>query len=243
MLEVPLQDLWPEAMYAKESVAVRDLVKGLGVPPTAGGLESQGAGGVAGDESSSSGSSESSSESSGSSLESAGPAAAATKRGGGSAAPRSEPGKRSGGEFVVGGKSTAGRRPRGGGAKRKRGPPGASSAKSAGGARGAKPPPKRWRLPVVGGTVRVHGPVSSGPKVVLGGDSVGNRPAAGSRLRGRGAEGRAGPAGRPQKVPRRGEGPDVSRPLEESTGGAIISSGVAWKFRPRGEDKRNPISL
>ena len=79
--------------------------------------------------------------------------------------------------------------------------------------------------------------------VVLRGDSVGNRPAAGSRLRGRGAEGRAGPAGRPQKVPRRGTGPEVPRPMRESPGGAVVSSGLAWKFRPRGEDKRNPISL
>ena len=162
VLEVLLQDLWPKAMYAKESVAIKDLVKGLDVPPTAGGLESQEAGGGAGDESSSSGSSESSSASSGSSIASAGPAAATTKRGGGSAASRSEPGGRSGGAFVVGDKSAAGRRPRSGGTKRKRGPLGASSAKSAGGGRGAKPPPKRWRLPVVGGAVRVHGPVPRG---------------------------------------------------------------------------------
>ena len=40
VLEVLLQDLWPKAMYAKESVAIKDLVKGLDVPPTAGGLES-----------------------------------------------------------------------------------------------------------------------------------------------------------------------------------------------------------
>ena len=243
VLEVPLPGLWPEAMFTKESVTIKDLVKELDAPPNAGGLESQAAGGGAGHESSSSGSSESSSESSGSSLTSAGPAATPTKRGGRSSAPRSEPGVRSGGAFVVGGTSAAGRRQRGGGAKRKRGPAGPSAAKSAGGGRSAKPPPKRWKLPVVGGAVRVHGTVPGGPKVVLGGGSVGSRPATGSRLRGRGTEGRASPAGRPQKMPRRGAGPEESRPLGESPGGAVVSNGVAWKFRPRGEDKRNPISL
>ena len=243
VLEVPLQDLWPGAMYAKESVAIKDLVKGLGIPSTAGEREPKGAGGSAGGESSGSDSTESSLESSGSSLESSGSAAATTKRGGGVSAPRPDPGKRDGGTFVVGGKSAARRRPRGGGARRKRGPVGTSSSKSAGGDKGVKQAPKRWRLHVVGSTVRVHGPVPSGPKVVLGGGSVGSRPATGGRLRGRGADRRASPAGRPQKVPRRGEGPEVSRPLGESIGGVAESSGVAWKFRPRGEDRRNPIFL
>ena len=213
VLEVPLQDLWPGAMYAKESVAIKDLVKGLGVPSTADEREPKRAGGGAGDESSGSDSTESSAESSGSSLEPAGSAATATKCSCGVSALRPDRGKRDGGTFVVGGKSAARRRPRGGGAKRKRGQAGTSSSKSAGGDKGVKHAPKRWRLPVVGSTVRVHGPVPSGPKVVLGGGSVGIRPPAGGRLRGRGADGRAGPAGRPQKVTRRGAGPEVSRPL------------------------------
>ena len=121
--------------------------------------------------------------------------------------PGSAPSKHDGGAFAGGGKSAAGRRPRGGGTKRKRGLAGASSSKSAAMDKGVKPAPKRWRLPVVGGTVRVHGPVLGGPKVVFCGGSVGSRPFAGGRLRGRGADGRASPAGRPQKVPRRGEGP------------------------------------
>ena len=234
VLEVPLQDLWTRAMYAKESVAIKDLVKGLGVPSTAGEREPKGAGGSAGDESSGSDSTESSSGSSGSSLESAGSAAAATKRGGGVSAPKPDPGKRDGGTFVVGGKSAAGRRPRGGGAKRKRGPAGTSSSKSAGWEKGVKQAPKRWMLPVVGSTVRVHGPAPSGPKMVLGGRSVGSRPATGGRLRGRGADGRASPTGRPQRVPRRGEGREVSRPLAESTGGVAEYSGVEVLTARRG---------
>ena len=95
----------------------------------------------------------------------------------------------------------------------------------------------------MGNAVHVHGPVPGGQKVVLGGGSVGSRPAAGGRLRWRGADGRASPDGRPQKVPRRGEGPEISRPVGESTGGEARARGVAWKFKPRGEDRRNPISL
>ena len=41
----------------------------------------------------------------------------------------------------------------------------------------------------------------------------------------------------------RGEGPEVSRPVGGSTGAEAGARGVAWKFRPRGEDKCNPISL
>ena len=95
----------------------------------------------------------------------------------------------------------------------------------------------------MGSTVRVHGPIPSGPKVVLDGGSVGSRPAAGGRLRWRGADGRVSPADRPQKVPRRGAGPEVSCLLGGSTAGVAESGGVAWKFIPRGEDRRNPISL
>ena len=166
VLEVSLQDLWPEATYAKESVAIKELVKGLGVPSTAGEREPKGAGGGAGDESSGSDSTVSSSEPAGSPLESAGSAAAATKRGGGVSAPRSDSGKRDGGAFVVGGKSAAGRPSRGARTKRKRGPAGTSASKSAGGENSIKQAPKRWRLPVVGSTVRVHGPVPGGLKVV-----------------------------------------------------------------------------
>ena len=201
------------------------------------------AGDVADDESSGCACTESSSESSSSSLESAGSAAATANRSVGESALGAAPGKRNGGAFVGGGKSAAARQRHGGGTKRKRGPAGASSSKSAGGDKGVKPAPKRWRLPIVGGAVRVHGPVAGGPQVVLGGGSVGSRPAAGGRLRGCGADGRASPAGRPQKVPRRGEGPEVSRPGGESTGGKAGASGVAWKCRPRVEDKRTHISL
>ena len=95
----------------------------------------------------------------------------------------------------------------------------------------------------MGGSVRVHDPVPGGTKMVLRGGSVGSRPAAGSRLRGRGADGRASPADRRQKVPRRGEGPEMSRPLGESAGGVAKTGEVAWKFRPRTEDRRNRISL
>ena len=106
VLEVPLQDLWPGAMYAKESVAIKDLVKGLGVPSTSGEREPKEAGGGAGDESSGSDSTESSSEWSGSFLEPAGSAATAAKRSSGVFAPRPDLGKRYGGTFVGGGKST-----------------------------------------------------------------------------------------------------------------------------------------
>ena len=78
----------------------------------------------------------------------------------------------------------------------------------------------------MGSAVRVHSPVPGGPKMVLGGGSVGNRPAAGDRLRGRGTDRRASPAGRTQKVPRRGEGPKISRPVGESTGGGVEP---AWR--------------
>ena len=243
VLEVPLHDLWPGARYAKETVAIKDLVKGLGAQRAADARAPKQAGDGADNESSGSDSTESSSESSGSSLESAGFAAATAKRSVGESALGTTSGKRDGGAFVVGGKSAAGRRPRGGGTKRKRGPAGASSSKSTCGDKSVQPAPKRWRLPVVGSAVRVHGPVPGGPKVVLGGGSVGSRPAAGGRLRGRGADGRVSPAGRPQKVPRRGEGPEVSRPVGESTGGEARAGGVAWKFKPRGEDGLNPISL
>ena len=199
VLEVPLQDLWPEAMYAKETVAIKDPVKGLGAQRAADARAPKQAGDGADDESSGSDSTESSSESSGSSLESAGSAAAAAKRSVGESALGTAPGKHDGDTFVGGGKSAAGRRPRGGGTKRKRGPAGASSSKSTAGDKSVKPAPKRWGLPGVGGAVRVHGPVPGGPKVVLGGGSVGSRPAAGGRLRGRGADGRASPAGRPQR--------------------------------------------
>ena len=120
VLEVPIQKLWPGAMYAKESVAIKELVKGLGVPSTTGEGEPKGAGGGAGDESSDSDSTESSSESSGSSLEPTGSATTTTKRSGGGSAPGPDLGKRDGGTFVVGGKSAAGPRPRAGGPKRKR---------------------------------------------------------------------------------------------------------------------------
>ena len=138
MLEVPIQDLWPGAIYAKESVAIKQPVKGLGVPSTTGEGGLKGTGGGADDESSDSDSTESSSESSGSSLEPAGSATTATKRSGGGSAPGTDLGKREGGTFVVGGKSDAGPRPRAGGAKRKRGPAGASYSKSAAGSKGAK---------------------------------------------------------------------------------------------------------
>ena len=58
-----------------------------------------------------------------------------------------------------------------------------------------------------------------------------------------GTEGRVSPAGRPQKVPRRGERSEGSRPVGESTGGGAGAGGVAWKFKPRGEDRRKPITL
>ena len=243
VLEVPLGDLWPDAMYAKETVAIKDVVKGLGAQPAAdaGAPKSAEVGAV--DESSSSDSSESSSESSGSSLTLAGSSAAAAKHHVGESALGTASGKRGGGTFVVGAKSTAGRWPRGGGTKRKRGPAGASTSMSTGGDKSVKPAPRRWRLPVVDSAVHVHGPAPSGPKVVLGGGSIGSRPAAGGRLRGHGADGRASPAGRPQKVPRRGEGSESSRPVGESAGGETRAGGVAWKFKPRGEDMRNPISL
>ena len=95
----------------------------------------------------------------------------------------------------------------------------------------------------MGGAVCVHGPVPGGLKMVLGGDSVGSRPAPRGRLRRRGTEGLAGSAGRPQKVPRRGEGSEGSRTVGVSAGGGANASGVAWKFKPRGEDRRNPITL
>ena len=120
VLEVPLQDLWPGAMYAKETLAIKDLVKGLGAQPAADARAPQQAGDGADDESSGSDSTESSSKSSGSSLESAGSAAATAKRNVGQSALGTASGKRDGGAFVVGGKSAAGRRPRGGGTKRKR---------------------------------------------------------------------------------------------------------------------------
>ena len=50
VLEVPLQDLWLEAMYAKETVAIKDLVKGLGAQPTADTREPKRAGDGAGDD-------------------------------------------------------------------------------------------------------------------------------------------------------------------------------------------------
>ena len=243
VLEIPLGDLWPEAMYAKETVAIKDLVKRLGTVPAANArAPKQGKDGTD-DESSGSYSSESSSESSGSSLASAGSGTAAAKRNAGKSTMGTTSGKRAGGTFVVGAKSAAGRRPRGGGTKRKRGPTGASTSKSTGGATSVKPAPRRWRLPVVGNTVRVHGPVPGGPKVVLGGGSIGSRPAAGGRLRGLGADGSASPAGRPQKMPRRGERSGSSRPVGESAGGEAGAGGVVWKFKPRGEYMRNPITL
>ena len=74
----------------------------------------------------------------------------------------------------------------------------------------------------MGGAVRVHGPVPGGPKVVLGGFSVGSRHAAGGCLRRRCTEGRASSAGRLQKVPRRGEGSQ----LGESAGGGAGAGSV-----------------
>ena len=94
----------------------------------------------------------------------------------------------------------------------------------------------------MGGAMRVHGRVLGGPKVVLGGGLVGSRPAARGRLRRHGTEGRASPDGRPQKVPRRGKGSEGSRPMGESAGGGAGAGSVAWKFKPRGEDRRNPIT-
>ena len=225
-----------------ETVAIKDLVKGLGTLPADARAPKQ-AGDGADDESSGPDSSESSSESSGSSLASAGSGTAAAKRNVGKSTMGTTSGKRAGGTFVVGAKCDAGRRPRGGGTKRKRGPTGASTSKSSGGAKSVRPGQRRWRLPVVGSIVRVHGPVPGCPKVVLGGGSVGSRPAAAGRIRGRGASGSASPAGRPEKVPRRGERSEGSRPVGESAGGEAGAGGVAWKFKPRGEDRRNPITL
>ena len=48
MLEVPLRDPWPEAMYANTTVAIKDLVKGLGAQPTIDAREPKRAGDGAG---------------------------------------------------------------------------------------------------------------------------------------------------------------------------------------------------
>ena len=122
VLEVPLKDLWPEAMYAKETVALKDVVKGLGTQPAADARAPKQAGDGADDESSGPDSSESSFQSAGSSLESSGSGAATTKRSVRESALGTASGKRDGGAFIVGGKSAGGRRPRGGRTKRKRGP-------------------------------------------------------------------------------------------------------------------------
>ena len=119
-------------MYAKETVAIKDPVKGLGTQPAADARALKQAGDGADDESSGSDSSESSSESSGSSLKLAGSSAATAKRGVGESALGTASGKCDGGAFDVGGKSAAGCRPRDGGTKRKRGPAGASTSKSTG---------------------------------------------------------------------------------------------------------------
>ena len=243
VVEVPLGNLSPEAMYAKETVAIKNLAKGLGTLPAADARAPKQAADGEDGESSGSDSSASSSESSGSSLESAGSGTTTAKRDVGKYTVGTTSGKRAVGTFVVGVKSATGHQPRGGGSKRKRGPAGAPAPKSAGGATSGRPTLRRWRLPVVGGVVRVHGPVPGGPKVVLGGGSVRSRPAARGRLRRRGADGRASPAGRSQKVPRRGEGSESSRPVRELAGGGAAAGGVAWKFKPRGEDRRNPITL
>ena len=243
VLEVPLGDLWPGAMYAKETVAIKDLVNGFGTLPPADERAPKQARDGADGESSGSDSSESASESSGSSLASAWSGTAAAKGNVGKSAMGTTSCKRVLRTFVVGAKSVAGRRPRGGGTKLKRSPAGASTSKSTSGATSAQPARRRWRLPVVGSTVRVHGPVPGVTKVVLDGGAVGSRPAAGGPLRGRGADGSASPADRPQKVPQRGEGSESSRPVGESAGGKARDGGVGWKFKPRGEDRRNPITL
>ena len=142
-------------------------------------------------------------------------------------------GKRAVGTFIVGVRSSAGRQPPGGG-KRKQGPVGAPAPKSTGRAASGTSAPKRSRLPAVGGGVRVHGLVPDGPKVVLVCGSVGSRTATRGRLHRRGNEGVQGSASRPQKVPRRGEGSEGSRPVGESAGGAASAVGVTWKFKPRG---------
>ena len=178
VVEVPVMDLWPAAMYAKETVAIKGLVKELGTLPAADKCALGRATEGGGNEPSDSNSSTSSSESSGSSLESAGSDVAAKKSDVAKRAVGTLSGKRAMGTFVVGVKSTAGRQPRGGGGKRKRGPVGAPAPKPTGRAASGTAAPKRWRLPAVGGAVRVHGLVPGGPKVVLGGDSVGGRPAA-----------------------------------------------------------------
>ena len=210
MVEVPVMDLWPAAMYAKETVAIKDLVKELGTLPTADKCAPEWATDSGGDDPSDYDSSTSTSESSGSSLESTRSDAAAKKSDVGKRTVGTHSGKRAVGTFVVGVRSTAGRQPRGGGGKRKRGPVGAPAPKSTGRTTSGTTAPKRWRLPAVGGDVRVHSPVPGGPKVVLGGGSVASRPAARGRLRRRGAERLASSTGRPQKVPRRGEGSEGS---------------------------------
>ena len=211
VVEVLVVDLWPEAMYAKETVAIKDLVRGLGTLLAPDKCAQQR---VADDDDggpSGSNSSASSSGCSGSSLESAWSGDAATKSDVGKRTVETHSGKSAVGTFVVGVKSIAGRQPRGGGSKRKRGPSGAPASKSTCGATSGTTPPKRWRLPAVGGAVHVHGPVLGGLKVVLVGDSVGSRHAARGRLRRRGTEGRASPNGRTQNVTWRGEGSRGSR--------------------------------
>ena len=176
VVEVPVMDLWLAAMYAKEMVAIKE----LDILPAAGNGEPARAREGSDGEPSDSESSTSSSESFG--LLSNPLDAKAKKSDVGKRTEGSQSGKRVVGTCVVGVRSAAGHQTRGSGQAEM----GTHCCpKSAGRAAGVKSAPRRWRLPAVGGAVRVHGPVQSGPKVVLGGGPVGSRPAARGRLRGR----------------------------------------------------------
>ena len=195
VVEVLVMDLWPAAMYAKDTVAIKDLVKDSGTQPATDKCAPERATEGGGDEPSDSDSSTSSSESS---LGSARSDAAAKKSDVGERTVGTHSGKRAVGTFVVGVRSTTGRQPRGGGGERKRGPVGTLVPRSTGRAASGTTAPKRWTWLAVGGAVRVHGPVPGGPKVVLGGGSVAGRPAARGRLHRRGTEGPAGSGSSPK---------------------------------------------
>ena len=208
-------------------VAIKDLVKELGTLPAPDKCAPERATEGGGDEPSDSDSSTPSSESSGSSLDFAGCDAAAKKSDVGKRTVGTHLGKRGVRTFVVGVKSIVGRQPRGGGGKRKRGPVGAPAPKSM--ERRSDGGCVTWAVPYVSTALyrvaRRWCWVVARSRVVppLGAVFVGVAP-----------KGLRAPLVVPKRCRSGGRGPNALR--GESAGGGAGAGGMAWKFKPRGED-------